>query len=147
MILAFTEAELHRFLLWRSAWNTLYTQIHQVWFGNMITSSWKGFECCVTASFQALWLSLSCLGYILSYHTKISQKFKVKEKEAVIHLCPKKLGIWIINKSHSNWHHFLTNRATDSCLCLFLTIFHPLQESSIMVKQHNNQVCKFIIIS
>ena len=111
-----------------------YTQIHQVCFENMITYSWKGFECCVTASSQALWLNLSCLGYILSYYTKISQKFKVKEKEAVIHLCPKKLGIWIINKSHSNWCHFLTNWATDFCLCLFWTIFHPLQKSSIMVK-------------
>ena len=111
-----------------------YTQIHQAWFGYLIISLWKGFECCVTASFQALWLNLSCLGYILSYYTKISQKFKVKEKEAIIHLCQEKLGIWIINKSHSNWHHFLTNWATDFCLCLFWTIFQPLQELSIIVE-------------
>ena len=111
-----------------------YTQIHQVWFGNMITSSWKGFECCATTSFQALWLSLSCFGYNLSYHTKKSQKFKVKEKEAVTDLSSEKSGIWIINKPHSNWRHFLTNWAIDFCLCLFWIIFHPLQQSSIMVK-------------
>ena len=111
-----------------------YTQIHQVWFGYLIISSWKGFECCATASFQALWLSLSCFGYILSYHTKISQKFKVKEKEAVTDLSSEKLRIWIINKPHSNWYHFLTNWDTDFCLCLFWTIFHPLPELSIMVK-------------
>ena len=93
----------------------------------------KRFKCCSTVSFQTHWWTWSCCG-LKTFISYINIKMKRK----------KKLGNWISNKPHSDWHHFKANWTTGFCLSSFETIFNPLQDVSMVMIVYKNQVYKLL---